>query len=190
MNRDYELFYIVRPDLDEEQVRAAMDAVAGLVSGQGGEVTKSSLWGRRRLAYSIAGFSDGYYALKEVRLPADRVRELERQLRLEERVIRHLVSLRQVYYLPGDEDRRGRVRGRGRDRGPGAGTGPAATEQADGAAEEPEAPSPALAERADEVATEQTPGDQEEAVAVAPSSAPDPGEGPAEPAEVAAEAEE
>jgi small subunit ribosomal protein S6 len=94
-----------------------MDDVAALIAGQGGEMTKSSLWGRRRLAYTIAGFNDGYYALKELTLPADKVRELERQLRLDERVIRHLISLRQVYYLPGDEDRRGRVRTRSRDRG-------------------------------------------------------------------------
>ncbi|MGH7642067.1 MAG: 30S ribosomal protein S6 [Candidatus Dormibacteria bacterium] len=117
MNRDYELFYIVRPDVDEDQVRTTMDEVASMVAGHGGEMTKSSLWGRRRLAYPIAGFNDGYYALKELTLPADKVRELERQLRLDERVIRHLISLKQVYYLPGDEDRRGRVRTRTKDRG-------------------------------------------------------------------------
>jgi small subunit ribosomal protein S6 len=117
LNRDYELFYIIRPDIDEDQVRVAMDEVASLIAGHGGEMTKSSLWGRRRLAYPIAGFNDGYYALKEISLPAEKVRELERQLRLDERVIRDLISLKQVYYLPGDEDRRGRVRTRGRDRG-------------------------------------------------------------------------
>ena len=117
MDREYELFYIVRPDVDEDQVRAVMDDVAGLIAGHGGELTKSSLWGRRRLAYTVAGFNDGYYALKELTMPADKVRELDRQLRLDERLIRHLVSLKQVYYLPGDEDRRGRVRVRGKDRG-------------------------------------------------------------------------
>lgn len=117
MLREYELFYIVRPDLDEEQVRSAMDEIASQVAEDGGEVTKSSLWGRRRLAYNIAGFSDGYYVLKEISLPGDRLRELERQLRLDERVIRHLLSLRQEYYLPEDSDRRGRprIRGKGRE---------------------------------------------------------------------------
>lgn len=117
MSREYELFYIVRPDIDEDQVRTTMDEIAALVPGHGGELTKSSLWGRRRLAYPIAGFNDGYYALKELTLPADKVRELERQLRLDDRVIRHLISLKQVYYLPGDEDRRGRVRTRSKERG-------------------------------------------------------------------------
>ncbi len=114
MLREYELFYIVRPDLDEEQVRAAMDEIANLVSGHGGEVTKSSLWGRRRLAYTIAGFTDGYYVLKEMSLPGEKLRDLERQLKLDERVIRQLITLRQVYLLPEGEDRRGRVRNRAR----------------------------------------------------------------------------
>jgi len=114
--REYELFYIVRPDLDEEQVRIAMDEVASMVAGHSGEVAKSSLWGRRRLAYTIAGFTDGYYVLKEVSLPAEALRELERQLILDERVIRQMITLKQVYLLPEGEDRRGRVRTRSKDR--------------------------------------------------------------------------
>jgi len=131
--REYELFYIVRPDLDEEQVRIAMDEVAALVAGHGGEVAKSSLWGRRRLAYTIASFTDGYYVLKEISLPADKLRELERQLTLDERVIRQMITLRQVYLLPEGEDRRGRVRTKSRDRAAAAAAGlaPAELELAD-----------------------------------------------------------
>ncbi|MGC8473997.1 MAG: 30S ribosomal protein S6 [Candidatus Dormibacteria bacterium] len=114
MLREYELFYIIRPDLDDEQVRTTMDEIAEVVAADGGEVAKSSLWGRRRLAYQIAGFTDGYYVLKEITLPGERLRELERQLRLDERVIRSLITLSQVYYLPEDEDRRGRPRVRSR----------------------------------------------------------------------------
>lgn len=169
MLREYELFYIIRPDLDEEQVRAAMDEVASMVAGDQGEVTKSSLWGRRRLAYPIAGFSDGYYALKEVSLPGERLRDLERQLRLDEQVIRHLVSLRQVYYLPEDEDRRGRPRARNR-RGDGAAPpepepvadGASESSEEEASAEEPEeeaaavdAGAPVAAGAADEVEEEE-----------------------------------
>ena len=114
MLREYELFYIIRPDLDDEQVRTTMDEIAEVVAADGGEVAKSSLWGRRRLAYQIAGFTDGYYVLKEITLPGENLRELERQLRLDERVIRSLITLSQVYYLPEDEDRRGRPRVRSR----------------------------------------------------------------------------
>ena len=116
MLREYELFYIVRPDLEEDQVRVAMDEVSSMVAGHGGEVMKSSLWGRRRLAYTIAGFTDGFYVLKEMALPADKLRDLERQLKLDERVIRQLITLRQVYVLPEGEDRRGRPRMKSRDR--------------------------------------------------------------------------
>ncbi len=148
MNRDYELFYIIRPDLEEEQVRATMDEIGALLAGHGGEVSKSSLWGRRHLAYTIAGFRDGYYVLNEMALPAEKVRELERQLGLDERVIRHLISLRQVYFVPGEEDRRGRGRGRGRGRN-GAGAPESAGsadggEGTEGATAEPLAAQPAV----------------------------------------------
>ncbi len=106
MLREYELFYIIRPDLDDEQVRTTMDEIAEVVAADGGEVAKSSLWGRRRLAYQIAGFTDGYYVLKEISLPGESLRELERQLRLDERVIRSLITLSQVYYLPRVRSRR------------------------------------------------------------------------------------
>ncbi|HEY6539033.1 MAG TPA: 30S ribosomal protein S6 [Candidatus Dormibacteraeota bacterium] len=151
MNREYELFYIVRPDIDEDQVRVTMDEVAALVAGHGGEMTKSSLWGRRRLAYPIAGFNDGYYALKEIGLPAEKVRELERQLRLDERVIRHLISLTQVYYLPGDEDRRGRSRTRSKDRAEAAGAPASASGEVADDVVQAEAPAPASGEVADDV---------------------------------------
>ena len=136
MLREYELFYIIRPDLDDEQVRTTMDEIAELVAADGGEVAKSSLWGRRRLAYQIAGFTDGYYVLKEITLPGENLRELERQLRLDERVIRSLITLSQVYYLPEDEDRRGRPRVRSRRAETGV---PAADQVADEGAEGAEA---------------------------------------------------
>lgn len=157
MLREYELFYIVRPDVDEEQVRTTMDEVAALVAGHGGEVTKSSLWGRRRLAYTIGGFSDGYYTLKEISLPTEKLRDLERQLILDERVIRQLITLRQVYYLPEGEDRRGRVRTRSRDRA-------AAQADADTAEPKEQAP-PDFLEEEHEREEEHPAGDLEEGAA-------------------------
>ena len=161
MLREYELFYIVRPDLDEEQVRVAMDEIANLVAGHGGEVTKSSLWGRRRLAYTIAGFTDGYYVLKEMALPGEKLRDLERQLTLDERVIRQLITLRQVYLLPEGEDRRGRVRNKAR--------GQEQSDEAEAAEEESEAvEDPIDDEQPDDIesGTEDVP----EAVAIAAES--------------------
>src|SRR5205807_9881406 len=61
--RDYELMYIVRPDLDDEGLRGAMAAVESLVEGQGGEVVKTTSWGKRRLAYEIQNLRDGHYVI-------------------------------------------------------------------------------------------------------------------------------
>ena len=59
MMRDYELMYIVRPDLDEDALRAAARSVRGLIEAQGGEVVKTTLWGKRRLAYEVNRLRDG-----------------------------------------------------------------------------------------------------------------------------------
>ena len=58
MMRDYELMYIVRPDLDEDALRAAARSVRGLIEAQGGEVVKTTLWGKRRLAYEVNRLRD------------------------------------------------------------------------------------------------------------------------------------
>jgi small subunit ribosomal protein S6 len=79
--REYELMYVVRPDLDEEGLRAAVESIQGLVEGQGGEVTTTTPWGKRRLAYEIAGLRDGNYVIVEFRGDGARIRELERALR-------------------------------------------------------------------------------------------------------------
>jgi len=94
MVRDYELMYIVRPDLDEDGVKATMDLVQTIVEGQGGEVRKTTPWGKRRLAYEIAKLRDGHYVLLDVRLDGDTIKEIDRALRIHENVIRHLVTVR------------------------------------------------------------------------------------------------
>ncbi len=135
MEREYELMYIVRPELDDEQVRAAMDEVTTMVANHGGEITKQSLWGRRRLAYTIAGSRDGYYVLAEARLPGDGIGEIERQLRLAENVIRHLITTAQVIQEPEEPAARGRERWRARgSRARARGAAGAASEGADEAA--------------------------------------------------------
>jgi small subunit ribosomal protein S6 len=93
MVREYELMYIVRPDLDEDGLRAAMDSVQGLVEAQGGELLKTTHWGKRRLAYEIQRLRDGHYVLLAVRLDGAKVKELERALRINDNVIRHLVTV-------------------------------------------------------------------------------------------------
>ena len=91
MVRDYELMYIVRPDLDDDGVKAAMDSVQSIVENNGGEVVKTTPWGKRRLAYEIQKLRDGHYVLLEIRLDGTRVKEVERTLRIHDQVFRHMV---------------------------------------------------------------------------------------------------
>jgi len=91
MLRDYELMYIVRPDLDDDAVKTAMDSVQSIVEANGGEVVKTTPWGKRRLAYEIQKLRDGHYVLLEVRLDGTRVKEVERTLRIHDQVFRHMV---------------------------------------------------------------------------------------------------
>lgn len=93
MTRDYELMYIVRPELDDDALRAAVTRVRGMIEAQNGEVVKTTLWGKRRLAYEVNHLRDGQYVLVVLHLDGDRVAPLERALRIDETVFRHLIVL-------------------------------------------------------------------------------------------------
>ena len=60
--RKYEVMYIIRPDIEQEAVQAAVDKFQGIISN-GGEITKHDVMGKRRLAYEIKKFRDGVYVL-------------------------------------------------------------------------------------------------------------------------------
>lgn len=93
MVRDYELMYIVRPDLDEEALAAAMAGVETLVTAQGGEVVSTTPWGKRRLAYEIEKLRDGHYVILHVRLDAGKIKDVERLLAISDTVFRHMITI-------------------------------------------------------------------------------------------------
>jgi small subunit ribosomal protein S6 len=93
MVRDYELLYIVRPELDDDGVRTAIKSVRGIVEGQGGEIVKTTLWGKRRLAYEVGRLRDGHYVLVVLRLDGAKVATVDRALRIHDTVFRHLLVL-------------------------------------------------------------------------------------------------
>ena len=95
MTRDYELMYIVRPDLDDDGVRGAVESVDRLITGLGGETVKTSMWGKRRLAYEVGHLRDGHYVLSNVRLDGARVAELRRALAIHDTVFRNLLVLQE-----------------------------------------------------------------------------------------------
>jgi len=89
--RDYELIYIVHPEVDREGLSTVVEEVKGLVEANGGTVHKVEPWGLRRLAYPIQKVREGHYVYMEIGLEPEGVAGLERGLKLKEQVIRHLI---------------------------------------------------------------------------------------------------
>ena len=92
--RDYELGIIVNPDVGDEQTRAIVDRITQTIAANEGQVVRVNAQGRRRLAYPIEHHRDGMYFYFDMVLPPQAVTELERTLRVNEDVIRHLVLVR------------------------------------------------------------------------------------------------
>ena len=89
--RDYELVMLVSPDVGDEGFPGTVERVSKFIQERGGEVKDVDQWGRRRLAYPIRRFSEGFYAVTHFKLEPNEVRALEGNLDLAEDVLRHLV---------------------------------------------------------------------------------------------------
>jgi len=90
MNRTYEVMFIVRPDIQDEELDKLIEGFKGTVTNGGGEVTSVEKLGRRKLAYLVKKFSDGIYVLLHVAADGKLVAELERRLRVTEPVIKFI----------------------------------------------------------------------------------------------------
>jgi small subunit ribosomal protein S6 len=86
--RPYEIMVILDPTLDERTVEPSLEAFLNVVRKDGGTVERVDIWGRRRLAYEIAKHSEGIYAVIDVKAEPATVSELDRQLSLNESVLR------------------------------------------------------------------------------------------------------
>ncbi|PZS35327.1 MAG: 30S ribosomal protein S6 [Pseudonocardiales bacterium] len=86
--RHYELMVILDPDLEERTIQPSLDQFLGVVRQGGGSVEKVDVWGRRRLAYEINKKVEGIYAIIELQAEPEAVQELDRQLKLNESVLR------------------------------------------------------------------------------------------------------
>jgi small subunit ribosomal protein S6 len=89
--RQYELAFIIRPDVDDEGVTGVVDKVSQIVKSSDGEVTSVDVWGRRALAYPIDNHREGIYVLFQAKMPPSALSELERNLKLSEEIIRYLL---------------------------------------------------------------------------------------------------
>jgi small subunit ribosomal protein S6 len=88
--RNYEIIFIVRPDVAEDDLQKLIAQMEGVVASNGGKVDKVERMGRRRLAYRIAKQREGFYILFYVQGTGDTVKEFERRLKVTDTVIKHL----------------------------------------------------------------------------------------------------
>jgi small subunit ribosomal protein S6 len=89
--RQYELVYIAPPETTEEVLADLHSQVATVVERFGGTIEKTETWGRRRLAYEIAGHREGAYVLEVINGPGALTAELDRRLRVLDAVMRHMI---------------------------------------------------------------------------------------------------
>ena len=91
MNR-YEMIYIIDTGLEEAARKELIEKVSALIENNGGEIEKvDETWGKRRLAYAIDYKTEGWYVLVTFKAPVELPRELERNLQINENVLRYLV---------------------------------------------------------------------------------------------------
>jgi len=86
--RHYEVMVILDPTLEERTIAPSLDAFLSVVKNDGGSIEKVDVWGRRRMAYEIDKHSEGIYAVVDLQANPAAVQELDRQLNLNESVLR------------------------------------------------------------------------------------------------------
>ena len=88
--RDYELLFVLDPSLDEEAKAGLIERVKEVINA-GGEAGEADVWGDRKLAYNIGKKSTGYYVVLPFKADAELPKELDRRLRINESVMRHII---------------------------------------------------------------------------------------------------
>lgn len=132
--RTYEVIFIIDPDAEDAEVMRLTEAVQKIITDQGGNITKTEMMGKRQLAYEINHKRDGVYVLLEVDGSGAEIAELERRMRVNDRILRYMTvrvdeSRRRADKL---KDRRARKA----ERRPAAGKAKAAADaEAEGASE-------------------------------------------------------
>jgi len=91
--REYELIFIVHPDLEETATNEVVERVQGWITEAGGKINKVDPWGKRRLAYPIRKQNEGQYFFLLIQIAPSDIAELERNLRFLEPVMRFLITV-------------------------------------------------------------------------------------------------
>ncbi|MBW8010043.1 MAG: 30S ribosomal protein S6 [Chloroflexi bacterium] len=90
--RNYEVAFIVHPDLDDTAFQEVIDRVKGWITDGGGKITNVDLWGNRKLAYEIRKQTEGQYIIMQTEMEPTFFGELERNLKLQESIMRFMIS--------------------------------------------------------------------------------------------------
>ncbi len=92
----YEVLYVITPELDDEANQVVMNKFADIITQNGGEIEKTDIWGKRRLAYPIDYKTEGFYVLVSFSANPELPRELERNMRNDERLMRYMVTRKEA----------------------------------------------------------------------------------------------
>ena len=87
----YEVLYVITPELDDEANQAVQDKFAKIITDNGGEIEKTDVWGKRRLAYAIDYKTEGYYVLMSFTSGPEFPKELDRILGITEGIMRSMI---------------------------------------------------------------------------------------------------
>ena len=90
MNK-YEAMYIVTPEMEDEAIKGVIEKFSGIITANGGEIEKTDEWGRKKLAYPIDYKTEGYYVLVNFAAAPELPRELGRNCRNDESIMRYMV---------------------------------------------------------------------------------------------------
>jgi len=89
--REYEVMYIIKPNFEEDKYTEIIEKYNALIQANGGEILKVEPWGKRRLAYEIQKLREGYYVLLRINGEPELPRELERNFKIADEIMRYLV---------------------------------------------------------------------------------------------------
>ena len=94
--KKYDLFTIIKPNLDNDEADKVVSRTEEIVKSLGGETIGCDKMGRKKLAYEVAGFNDGFMVNQTITVPADKITELKRQLKLNDSIIRMMFTTKEA----------------------------------------------------------------------------------------------
>ncbi|ARQ08100.1 30S ribosomal protein S6 [Macrococcoides canis] len=89
--RNYEIMYVVRPNIEEDAKKALIERFEEILTSNGAEIIESKDWGKRRLAYEINDFKEGFYQIVRVKSTDEATNEFDRLAKINDDIIRHIV---------------------------------------------------------------------------------------------------